>query len=405
MPVKKYIEGKHTHVKVYTNDLEITAYEQLKTLANMPLIHHHIAAMPDVHCDLGATIGSVIPTKGAIIPAAVGVDIGCGMRAYRLNIHKHNLPNNLTKLRYSIQDSVPHGRSDNGGLHDKGAWDAIPDTVMQWWNENGLWTKMPDIMTRHPGILKGNVNTYRHLGTLGTGNHFIEICIDEVDRVWIVIHSGSRGIGNRLGQYFIQLAKKEMLRYFIDLPDKNLAYLVANTQYFNDYLLAVQWAQDYALQNRKIMMGNTLSTIKKTIQDCCVTQKIECHHNFIALENHFGSNVWVTRKGAVRARKGDMVVIPGSMGAKSYIARGLGNKDSLQSCAHGAGRTMSRTAARKAFTVKDLEEQTMGIECRKDIDVLDEIPSSYKDIDTVMENQNDLVEIVHTLRQVINIKG
>lgn len=406
MPVKEYIEGRYAHVKVYTDDVEESARRQLENVIALPFIHHHIAAMPDVHCGWGATIGSVIPTKGAVIPSAVGVDIGCGMAAYQLDLTASDLPDNLRGLRRAIEDRIPHGRTNNGGPSDRGAWGNTPADILSLWAGMGIEAEIPDVLERHPDIMKGHVNTHRHLGTLGTGNHFIEICLDENQQVWAMLHSGSRGIGNRIGSYFIRLAKKEMERFFIQLPDKDLSYLVEGTEHFSDYLKAVQWAQDYAAQNRKLMMTQVIKAVYDTIKPCTVTDMaIECHHNYIAKENHFGANVWITRKGAVRARKGDLGIIPGSMGVKSYIVRGLGNKDGLCSCSHGAGRTMSRTRAKHEFTVDDLVSQTAGVECRKDEGVLDEIPGAYKDIDVVMENQSDLVEIVHTLKQVVNVKG
>jgi len=408
MPVQQVIFSNKAkkHVKVYTNDLEESARVQLQNLSEMPFIHHHIAAMPDVHWGMGATIGSVIPTKGAIIPAAVGVDIGCGMMAHQLDIFAEDLPDNLKSLRSRIESQVPHGRTNNGGLNDKGAWQITPTRMALWWMHHE--PQLAALATNHPKLLKGHVNTHRHLGTLGGGNHFIEICLDENNQVWIMLHSGSRGIGNRIGSYFIQLAKKDMERWFINnLPDKNLAYLVEGSKYFDDYIQAVSWAQEYATANREFMMNQVKVAFASIISKPFKTtlNAIQCHHNYIAKEHHFGANVWITRKGALRAREGDMGIIPGSMGVKSFIVRGLGNKDGLHSCSHGAGRTMSRTEAKRRFTAEDLAQQTQGIECRKDDGVVDEIPSSYKDIDVVMENQKDLVEIVHTLHQVLNVKG
>ena len=406
MPVKQVFKGR-IPVKVYTDDLDDMAREQLISMTELPFVHSHIAAMPDAHGGMGATIGSVIPTKGAIIPAAVGVDLGCGMMAVRLDLTASDLPDNLSRMRSEIEFSVPHGRTDNGGRNDKGAWPETPEQVLSHWSRTGIEVSIPGVIERHPKLMKGHVNTHRHLGTLGTGNHFIEVCLDERDSVWVMLHSGSRGIGNRVGSYFIRLAKQEMERWFISLPNKDLAYLVEGSEHFSDYLAAVNWAQDFAMANREIMMSNTLAAIAYSLGRGFEVQDtaINCHHNYVAKENHFNANVWVTRKGAIRARKGDLGIIPGSMGVKSFIVRGLGNKEGLCSCSHGAGRAMSRTQAKKIFNVNDLARQTRGIECRKDAEVLDEIPSAYKDIDVVMENQNDLVEIVHTLRQVVNVKG
>jgi tRNA-splicing ligase RtcB len=405
MPVRQIIQGV-VPVKVYTDDLDSMARKQLVNLARLPFIHHHVAAMPDVHCGIGATIGSVIPTRGAIIPSAVGVDIGCGMMAYQLDIKAEDLPDSLQRLRSDIESRVPHGRTDRGGRGDRGAWHHTPQGQLDWWAEHGIQHVHPGIVERHPDLMKGHVNTHRHLGSLGTGNHFIEVCLDEAGSVWVMLHSGSRGIGNRVGRYFIELAKKDMERHCISLPDKDLAYLEEGSRHFDDYVAAVGWAQDFAAANRAFMMRQVLSAIQSSIKSVTVTKlAVECHHNYVARESHFGADVWITRKGALRAQEGELGIIPGSMGRQSYIVRGKGDRDALCSCAHGAGRRMSRTQARRAFTADDLAEQTMGIECRKDSGVVDEIPSAYKDIDEVMANQSDLVEIVHTLRQVVNVKG
>lgn len=410
MPIRKVIYDKEfsrVRVKVYTDDIDEMAENQLVTMGQLPFIHHHIAAMPDCHGGMGSTIGSVIPTKGAIIPAAVGVDLGCGMMAVQLDINASDLPDNLHAMRCEIEANVPHGRTDNGGANDRGAWGETPAKVLEYWSHYGVESVLADVIDRHPGMMKGHVNTHRHLGTLGTGNHFIEVCLDESQNVWVMLHSGSRGIGNRIGSYFIRLAKKEMERWFIQLPDKDLSYFVEGTEHFNDYIRAVLWAQDFALMNRELMMEECLNSIDKILgrHVDVVQEAINCHHNYVEMEHHYKSNVWLTRKGAIRARKGDLGIIPGSMGAKSYIVEGLGNPESFHSCSHGAGRAMSRREARRRFSESDLAEQTAGIECRKDIDVVDEIPSAYKDIDVVMANQSDLVTVKHTLKQVLNVKG
>jgi len=393
-PIKAWVDGV---------DLDEAARQQLINVASLPFIHNHVAAMPDVHWGLGATIGSVIPTLGAIIPAAVGVDIGCGMMAVETTLKAGQLPDNLSRIRADIECAVPHGRTDNGGKNDRGAWgDRIPDTATERWG--GLVGRYEAIVDKHPKAYSDN--NHRHLGTLGTGNHFIEVCLDEKDRVWVMLHSGSRGCGNKLGTYFIARAKKEMERWFVRLPDKNLAYLVEGSDLFDDYVEAVGWAQDYAAENRREMMVATLNAMLQTLPDFDVTDlAVNCHHNYVAKENHFGANVWLTRKGAVRAREGDLGIIPGSMGARSYIVRGKGNAESFCSCAHGAGRAYSRTQARKAFTVEDHAQATRGVECRKDAGVLDETPGAYKGIDAVMAAQVDLVEVMHTLKQVICVKG
>ena len=383
--------------------LEDAAHDQLRNVASLPFIHKHVAAMPDVHWGIGATIGSVIATKGAIIPAAVGVDIGCGMMAVQTTLTANDLPDSLSGVRSAIEAAVPHGRTDKGGKNDRGAWGDVPDGVAEIWNSE-LGSTYQTITEKHPKALAHN--NVRHLGTLGTGNHFIEVCLDEDDRVWAMLHSGSRGCGNRIGTYFIQRAKKEMERWFIQLPDKDLAYLVEGSELFDDYVEAVGWAQRYAMRNRGAMMSAVLMAMWSELPPFGSTDvAVNCHHNYVTKENHFGANVWVTRKGAVRARDGDLGIIPGSMGARSYIVRGKGNADSFDSCSHGAGRAMSRTEAKKRFTLEDHAKATEGVECRKDSDVIDETPGAYKNIDAVMAAQADLVEVVHTLRQVVCVKG
>jgi len=359
--------------------------------------------MPDVHVGKGSTIGSVIPTIGAIIPASVGVDIGCGMMATRTSLLASDLPDDLFDLRCAIEEAVPHGRSVKRGRRDKGSWGDPPEKSLKAWQELEVGFKRITDVT--PKIK--NTNNLNHLGTLGTGNHFIEVCLDQEDRVWIMLHSGSRGVGNRIGTHYIELAKKDMERQMIHLPDKDLAYFSEGSELFNDYVFAVGWAQDFARMNREIMMSHTIEAVRKIIKkpfDAGV-EAINCHHNYVARESHFGEDVFVTRKGAVRARKGDMGIIPGSMGAKSYIVRGLGNEESFCSCSHGAGRVMSRTEAKKQVSLEEHIEATQGVECRKDNGVVDETPSAYKDIDKVMEAQKDLVEIVHVLKQAICVKG
>jgi len=384
--------------------VEDQAQQQLRNIASMPFIHKHVAAMPDVHWGRGATIGSVIATKNAIIPAAVGVDLGCGMMAVKTTLMAADLPDNLRVIRNGIEKVVPHGRTDNGGRNDRGSFGKITkDNEARW---VGLSGRYDEIVAKHPKA-KGH-NNFNHLGTLGTGNHFIEVCLDESGSVWVMLHSGSRGPGNRIGSYFIEAAKKEMERYHITdyLPDQDLAYLVEHTEVFDDYVQAVHWAQDFALENRKAMMQATLNVLTDNLPAFSVTDMaINCHHNYVEKENHFGSNVWVTRKGAVRARASDLGIIPGSMGTGSFIVRGKGNKDSFCSCSHGAGRAMSRGAAKKSISMDDHAKAMAGIECRLDADVLDESPAAYKDINSVMSAQSDLVEVVHTLRQVVNVKG
>lgn len=393
-------------IKAWTKGVPIDAgaEQQLKNVASLPFIYKWIAAMPDVHWGMGATVGSVIPTKAAIIPAAVGVDIGCGMMAVQTTLKAEQLPDNLKGIRAAIEKAVPHGRTDNGGKNDKGAWRHPPDAHLSVWGE--LKAGYDRIVAKHPKLDRGNhVN---HIGTLGTGNHFIEMCLDEQGSVWLMLHSGSRGVGNRIGSYFIELAKEDMRRWFINVPDQDLAYFAQGTDHFDDYVHAVHWAQEYAMANRKVMMASVIAAVKRSGEapDFEATlQAVNCHHNYVAIENHYGENVFVTRKGAVRARQGDMGIIPGSMGAQSFIVRGRGNPESFHSCSHGAGRAMSRAEAKRRFTIADHEAATEGIECRKDADVIDETPAAYKPISDVMNAQSDLVEIVHTLRQVVCVKG
>ncbi len=387
----KVLPGDHVPVKIYTNDVDEKSQAQLANIASMPFIHHHVAAMPDVHLGRGATVGSVIPTRGAIIPAAVGVDIGCGMNAARLSLKASSLPDTLKAIRSQIERDVPVGRAG----HKEARWqDASLEKIAP-----GL----KHIQDKYPKL---TADWQGQMGSLGGGNHFIELCLDENDGLWVMLHSGSRGIGNRIGTFFIAAAQKEMERHFIQLPDRDLAYLVEGSELFDDYLEAVGWAQDYAMENRRAMMALVLKALARHLPPFVLTEEsINCHHNYVAREQHYGAEVWVTRKGAIRAGEGELGIIPGSMGARSYIVRGKGSAESLCSCAHGAGRKMSRTEAGKRFTVEDLKAQTEGIECRKDNRVIDEIPGAYKDIDTVMANQSDLVEVVHTLSQVLCVKG
>ena len=398
MPIKTVITKGRVPVKIYTNEVEASAYQQLLNMSHMPFIHSHIAAMPDVHCGIGATVGSVIPSKGAIIPAAVGVDIGCGMNAIRLSIKADQLPDNLRGLRSAIEREVPVGFN----MHKH---DAVPNSTIR-----ALSTGLSNIWEKHPKLKNKQKKPYqtwiRQLATLGGGNHFIELCLDESDHVWVMLHSGSRGVGNAIGQYFIEKARRDMEKIKMNLPDRDLAYFKQGTTHFDDYIEAVTWAQDYAMTNRREMMRIILAVLKKRLPHFKVTKEaINCHHNYVSEEFHFGESVFVTRKGAIRAGEGEYGIIPGSMGAKSFIVRGKGNPTSFCSCSHGAGRVMSRSKAKRQFSQADLEAQTEGVECRKDKAVIDEIPAAYKDIDQVMDNQSDLVDVVHTLKQVVCIKG
>ncbi len=400
----QHVEGG-VPIKMWTRGVPVEdgARAQLARAAQMPFVFKHVAVMPDVHIGIGATVGSVIPTKGAIIPAAVGVDIGCGMMAARTSLVASDLPDNLEAIRSAIERAVPHGRDVKQGKRDPGSWGDPQPAIVDAWAT--LAERFGRIVAKYPKLAK--TNNLVHLGTLGTGNHFIELCLDTEQRVWIMLHSGSRGVGNAIGTFFIELAKQDMRKWFINLPDEDLAYFPEGTDHFDDYVEAVGWAQDFAALNRRTMMTNVIRALRGQIARPfdAEMEAVNCHHNYVQRENHFGQNVLVTRKGAVRAAKGVMGIIPGSMGAKSFIVRGLGNPESFDSCSHGAGRVMSRTAARKLVTLDEHIADTAGVECRKDEGVIDETPRAYKPIEAVMAAQADLVEIVHTLKQVVCVKG
>jgi len=391
-------------VKMWTHAVPVEdgARLQLANVAKMPFVHSHVAVMPDVHVGIGATVGSVVATNGAIIPAAVGVDLGCGMMAVATTLRAEDLPDSLAALRRRIELAVPHGVVTDRDYAFKGAWRETPEAVAMRWSalaerHKRIVAKRPAISTKQPQA---------QLGTLGGGNHFVEVCLDTTGAVWVMLHSGSRGAGNRIGQVYIELAREDMRRHFINLPDRDLAYLVEGTEHFDDYVEAMSWAQDYAAENRRAMMASVLAVLRDMLPGFATQDvAVNCHHNYVAREAHFGAEVWVTRKGAVRAGRGELGIIPGSMGARSFIVRGLGNAESFESCSHGAGRRMSRTEARKRFTVTDHKAATEGVECRKDAGVVDETPAAYKDIDAVMAAQGDLVEIVATLKQVLCVKG
>jgi tRNA-splicing ligase RtcB len=397
------VEGGR-QIKMWTRGVPVDdeARAQLMKTAQLPFIFKHIAVMPDVHVGKGSTVGSVIPTLQAVIPAAVGVDIGCGMMAAKTSLTAADLPDNLGALRSAIEHAVPHGRTP--GRRDKGAWgDAPSDNVTVGWLT--LKSGFEHLVAKHARLAKTNNRV--HLGTLGTGNHFIEVCLDENQALWLMLHSGSRGVGNAIGTHFIALAKEDMRRWMINLPDQDLAYFPEGTEHFDDYVEAVEWAQNYAQLNREIMMRNVVAAVRRVIAKPfeAHVEAVNCHHNYVSRERHFGQDILVTRKGAVSARIGELGIIPGSMGARSYIVRGLGNADSFHSCSHGAGRKMSRTEARKRFSLDDHRVATLGVECRKDVGVIDETPAAYKDIDAVMQAQKDLVEVVHTLKQIVCVKG
>lgn len=399
MPILQTLNKGRVPVHIWTGDTESQALDQLANVSQLPFIHHHVAAMPDVHAGIGATVGSVIPTKGAIIPAAVGVDIGCGMNAVRTSLKADDLPESLRQLRNGIEKAIPVGFD----MHDR---DPVKCSVI-----TSLAGGLDVIVDKHPGIRKMQKQRpyhvwVRQLASLGGGNHFVEVCLDENADVWIMLHSGSRGIGNVIGRYFIDLARRDLAERLGSLPDRDLAYFTEGAKHFDDYVEAVGWAQDYAMINRREMMHLILAVMAKHLPPFSITKEaINCHHNYVAREQHFGADVFITRKGAIRAGDGELGIIPGSMGAKSYIVRGKGNADSFCSCSHGAGRRMSRSRAKKLFNQEDLVQQTAGVECRKDVGVVDEIPGAYKDIDAVMQNQTDLVDVVHTLKQVLCVKG
>ncbi|MDN3919139.1 RtcB family protein [Roseateles violae] len=390
-------------IKMWTRGVPVeeAAKRQLANAARLPIVFKHIAAMPDVHLGIGATVGSVIPTLRAIIPAAVGVDIGCGMMAAKTTLRAEDLPDNLAPLRAAIERAVPHGRSP--GARDPGAWQKTPGAVNTAWAQ--LEPEFKELCRDYPKLAK--TNHLNHLGTLGSGNHFIEVCLDEQGAVWFMLHSGSRGVGNAIGTMFIELAKQDALRNNAKLPDRDLAYFEEGARYFGDYVRAVGWAQKFAALNREVMMRRVIEAAKTVIHKNFQShiEAVNCHHNYVQKERHFGEEVYVTRKGAVSAKAGQLGIIPGSMGARSYIVRGKGHADSFESCSHGAGRVMSRGDAKRSFTLAQHRAATEGVECRKDKDVLDETPAAYKDIDAVMAAQAELVDIVHTLKQVVCIKG
>jgi tRNA-splicing ligase RtcB len=404
MPGPETIETGYAPIKAWIDGVPVedAARRQLFNIAALPFIHSHVAVMPDVHLGKGATVGSVIATRGAIVPAAVGVDIGCGMMAVRTTLTAGDLPDSLARLRSGIEAAVPHG-----GIGLKGGWkDGVPNAVGRLFADSGLADGLRELEEKHPAVR--GAQSVTHLGSLGGGNHFIEVCLDEEERVWAMLHSGSRGIGNRIGTFFIARAREALDKRQLTrpLPDKDLAWLEEGEPLFEDYVAAVAWAQEFARHNREVMMAAVLRVMREQLPSFQMQKAaINCHHNYVEREDHFGASVWVTRKGAVKAGADDLGIIPGSMGARSYIVRGLGNAQSFQSCAHGAGRKMSRGEAKRRFTLADHVAATAAVECRKDPSVIDETPMAYKNIDAVMAAQEDLVEIVHTLRQVVCVKG
>ncbi|HEU4428265.1 MAG TPA: RtcB family protein [Myxococcota bacterium] len=395
VPIKSWTRGV---------PFEDAARQQLENVAKLPFVQGWVAAMPDVHWGIGATVGSVIPTRAAIIPGAVGVDIGCGMIAVQTTLTASDLPDNLAGVRTAIERAVPHGLSRSRGGRDKGSWGDPPADVDAAWAQ--LAPRFAAIAEKHPALEQANHRV--HLATLGTGNHFIELCVDEAQRAWVMLHSGSRGVGNRIGSYFIELAREDVRRWFVNLPDRDLAYFPEGAEHFDDYMEAVSWAQEFAATNRRLMLEHVLAALRGAsgVPPFAATElAVNCHHNYVARETHYGEELLVTRKGALRAGAGQLGIVPGSMGARSYVVRGKGNPESFMSCSHGAGRAMSRAEAKRRFSIEDHIAATRGVECRKDEDVLDETPGAYKPIDAVMEAQRDLVEVVHTLKQVLCVKG
>src|SRR5947208_6973879 len=383
------IRGRKADILAWTNpdEIEGVALEQLKNISSLPWVFHHVAAMPDVHYGKGATVGSVIAMKGAVSPAAVGVDVGCGVGAVKTSLTAKDLPDDLRAWRSALERAIPVGFNEHRDPIDR------PQDKPFWEEFHLLTPAVKDLMGK----------ARKQLGTLGGGNHFIELCLDTEDRVWTMLHSGSRNIGKSLAEIHIQRAKK--LAHNQDLPDRDLAVFLAGTREMDEYRRDLFWAQRYAMKNRETMLDLYREVLERELHHVEFGEPVLCHHNYVAEETHFGEQVLVTRKGAIRAGKGDLGIIPGSMGTRSYIVRGLGNAQSFESASHGAGRRMSRGEARRRFSVEELREQTRGVECRKDGGVLDEIPGAYKSIERVMENQKDLVEVVAELRQVLCVKG
>lgn len=418
MPIKRVLSQADDFsikkpIKIWTDDIDETSLEQLRMLGSLPFVFKHVAVMPDVHAGRGSTIGSVIATKGAITPATVGVDLGCGMSAYKLpGVRPEQLEGKLARIRAAIENVVPVGFA----VHKNEAGLTVLNSIEKSQLRIGKAAVLERARSKgNPDkILRGVEKAGDQVGSLGGGNHFIEVCISKNNEVWLMLHSGSRGVGNLIAQHHISVAQGLMKQAFYEVPHRDLAYLLEGTTEFEHYIEDMNWAQDFAYLNRRAMGRLVLRELIEILDIRDQKQQvlraesipfIDCHHNYVEMERHFNEDVWVTRKGAVRARIGDFGIIPGSMGAKSFIVRGLGNPESFYSCSHGAGRRMSRTEAKKRFSADDLAKETHGIECRKDKDVVDEIPSAYKNIDEVMKNQEDLVEVVEELRQVVCVKG
>ena len=394
------------NVKLWTQGVPVeeAVYRQIRNIASLPILGGHVAIMPDVHLGKGAAVGAVIPTRGAIIPAAVGVDIGCGMVAVRTTLKASDLPDSLAAIRAQIERDVPVGfNSHKAPLQPRehgaaGSLQQRIDSLVRRYDTLRIMDRIGKF---------DHARVWRQLGTLGGGNHFIELCLDEDDAVWVMLHSGSRNVGNNIGEVAIATARRVAEREQRHLPDRDLAWLSEGTKEFDEYVAGLTWAQDYAALNRDLMVDLIVRALQRFFPGEVVVREsaVNCHHNYASLEEHFGATVWVTRKGAVSARSGQLGIIPGSMGTKSFIVRGKGNPAAYDSCSHGAGRRMSRSEARRRFTRADLAEQTAGVECRKDAGVIDELPAAYKDVDAVLSAQRDLVDVVHTLKQVLCVKG
>src|ERR1700716_2402848 len=392
MPYKQLpIGGALSEILSWANhDFSIEEQSMLRNVSRLPCLFKHVALMPDAHLGKGSMVGSVIATKEAVIPATVGVDIGCGMMAVKTPFKSGILDGKLKELRSNIEAAIPVGFNDHRDPVD----------------ESYEWNSWDDFAELHKGVQDRKPKAMKQLGTLGGGNHFIEVCLDTENFVWLMLHSGSRNIGKELAERHITTAKS--LWSLNELPAPDLAYFIQGTPEFAAYWKDLKWAQTYAMKNREIMMARLLKVFNKMFnhrQPFRPELQVNCHHNYVALEEHYGEKVFVTRKGAINADKDAYGIIPGSMGAKSFIVQGRGLAESFNSCSHGAGRKMSRSAAKRAFTKEDLARQTSGVECRKDVGVLDEIPGAYKSIEAVMKNQKDLVEIVAEIKQVVCVKG
>ena len=374
--------------------IEESAMRQIENLSQLPFIFKHVAVMPDCHFGLGATVGSCIPTERAIIPAAVGVDIGCGMVAVKTPLKREDLPDDLSDIRRAIESQIPL----SAGHYNRSVKKTARPRIEQ------LEAKAAELdrLDFYDNLSK---NWRVQLGSLGSGNHFIEIVLDEEDYAWAFLHSGSRGVGNRIATHHIAIAKQMMEKWYINLPDADLSYLVEDTPEFDNYMTDLDWAQEFALLNREEMMERIIKILQHRCGDFEEVERIQCHHNFTKREHHFGKNILVSRKGAIEAREGQLGLIPGSMGARSYAVRGKGNRASFNTAPHGAGRRMSRNLARKSFSMDDFDRDMAGIEVNRSEAFLDELPGAYKDIDLVMEQSADLVEILHTFRQIVNVKG